>query len=89
MVIIHETTASYTPQSNGVAERKKNRILQEMVNYMLSYYSLSDGILGEAILTACHILNRISSKTNKETPYELSNKIKPDLSLKFQFEGQL
>ncbi|GJX64860.1 zinc finger, CCHC-type containing protein [Tanacetum coccineum] len=34
--IIHETTAPYTPQQNGVAERK-NRALKEMVNSMLSY----------------------------------------------------
>ncbi|GKE82953.1 zinc finger, CCHC-type containing protein [Tanacetum coccineum] len=31
--IIHETTAPYTPQQNGVAE-KKNRALKKMVNYM-------------------------------------------------------
>ncbi|GJS85046.1 zinc finger, CCHC-type containing protein [Tanacetum coccineum] len=40
--IIHETTAPYTPQQNGVAERK-NRALKEMVNYMLSYSGLSEG----------------------------------------------
>nr|GEY52524.1 zinc finger, CCHC-type [Tanacetum cinerariifolium] len=34
--IIHETKAPYTPQQNGVAERK-NRALKEMVNSMLSY----------------------------------------------------
>nr|GFA02775.1 zinc finger, CCHC-type [Tanacetum cinerariifolium] len=34
--IIHETTSPYTPQQNGVAERK-NRALKEMVNSMLSY----------------------------------------------------
>ncbi|GKE36758.1 zinc finger, CCHC-type containing protein [Tanacetum coccineum] len=39
--IIHETTAPYTPQQNGVAERK-NRSLKEMVNSMLSYSGLSD-----------------------------------------------
>ncbi|CAM8880967.1 unnamed protein product [Rhodiola kirilowii] len=36
----YETTAPYTPQQNGVAERK-NRILKEMVNSMLSYSGLS------------------------------------------------
>ncbi|GJU94816.1 zinc finger, CCHC-type containing protein [Tanacetum coccineum] len=46
--IIHETTAPYTPQQNGVAERK-NRALKEMVNSMLSYSGLSDGFWGEAI----------------------------------------
>ncbi|GJS37654.1 zinc finger, CCHC-type containing protein [Tanacetum coccineum] len=34
--IIHETTAPYTPKQNGISERK-NRVLKEMVNSMLSY----------------------------------------------------
>ncbi|GKB32353.1 zinc finger, CCHC-type containing protein [Tanacetum coccineum] len=46
--IIHETTAPYTPQQNGVAERK-NRALKEMVNSMLSYSGLSEGFWGEAM----------------------------------------
>ncbi|GJW84869.1 zinc finger, CCHC-type containing protein [Tanacetum coccineum] len=37
--IIHETTAPYTPQQNGISERK-NRVLKEMVNSMLSYSGL-------------------------------------------------
>ena len=40
--IIHQTTAPYTPQQNGVAERK-NRILKEIVNSMLSYSGLNNG----------------------------------------------
>ncbi|GJZ50608.1 zinc finger, CCHC-type containing protein [Tanacetum coccineum] len=46
--IIHETTAPYTPQQNGVAERK-NRALKEIVNSMLSYSGLSEGFWGEAM----------------------------------------
>ncbi|GJW48799.1 zinc finger, CCHC-type containing protein [Tanacetum coccineum] len=34
--IIYETTAPYTPQQNGISERK-NRVLKEIVNSMLSY----------------------------------------------------
>nr|GEV34497.1 zinc finger, CCHC-type [Tanacetum cinerariifolium] len=34
--IIHETTAPYTPQQNGVA-KSKNRALKEMIKSMLSY----------------------------------------------------
>ncbi|GJZ88716.1 zinc finger, CCHC-type containing protein [Tanacetum coccineum] len=68
--IYHETTAPYTPQQNGVAERK-NRALKEIVNDMLSYSGLSDGFWGEAMLTACYLLNMVPNKRNKTTPYEL------------------
>ncbi|GJR89292.1 zinc finger, CCHC-type containing protein [Tanacetum coccineum] len=78
--IIHETTAPYTPQQNGVAERK-NRSLKEMVNSMLSYSGLSDRFWGEAMLTACYLLNRVPNKRNKTTPYELWYKKQPNLSI--------
>ncbi|GJW89612.1 zinc finger, CCHC-type containing protein [Tanacetum coccineum] len=77
--IIHETTAPYTPQQNGVAERK-NRALKEMVNSMLSYSGLSEGFWGEAMLTACYLLNRVPNKRNKTTPYELWYKKRPNLA---------
>ncbi|GJW04992.1 zinc finger, CCHC-type containing protein [Tanacetum coccineum] len=48
--IIHQTTAPYTPQQNGVSERK-NRALKEMVNSMLFYSGLSEGFWREAMLT--------------------------------------
>lgn len=70
---------AYTPQQNGVAE-KKNRTLQEMVNSMLSYSGLSEGIWGEVNLTACHILNRVLMKGNTMTPYELLYERKSNLS---------
>ena len=38
--IIHERTPPYSPQSNGVAERK-NRTLTDLVNAMLDTSSLS------------------------------------------------
>ncbi|GJY28535.1 zinc finger, CCHC-type containing protein [Tanacetum coccineum] len=47
--IIHETTAPYTPQQNGISKRK-NRVLKEMVNSMLSYSGLSQGFWGEALV---------------------------------------
>nr|GEX46884.1 zinc finger, CCHC-type [Tanacetum cinerariifolium] len=74
--IIHETTAPYTSQQ--ISERK-NRVLKEMVNFMLSYSGLSQGLWGEAMLTACYLLNRVHNKRNKITPYELWTKRKPNL----------
>ena len=51
-----------------------------MVNTMLSYFGLTEGFWGETMLTACHILNRAPTRTNKETPYDLWYKKKPNLS---------
>jgi len=41
--IIHETNAPYTPQQNGVVERK-NRTLKDMMNAMLVNFGLSDNM---------------------------------------------
>ena len=68
--IIHQSTAPYTPQQNGVAERK-NRTLLDMVNAMLEFSGLPYNLWGEALFSATHILNRIPSKRNKVSPYEL------------------
>nr|GEW74005.1 zinc finger, CCHC-type [Tanacetum cinerariifolium] len=46
-------TAPYTPQRNGVAERK-NRVLQDIINAMLVSANLPKNLSGEALLTACH-----------------------------------
>ncbi|GJX15390.1 zinc finger, CCHC-type containing protein [Tanacetum coccineum] len=46
--IIHEMIAPYTLQQNGISKRK-NRVLKEIVNSMLSYSGLSQGFWGEAM----------------------------------------
>ncbi|GJR80019.1 zinc finger, CCHC-type containing protein [Tanacetum coccineum] len=51
-----------------------------MVNSMLSYSSLSERFWGEAMVTDCYLLNRVSNKRNKTTPYELWYKKRPNLS---------
>ncbi|RVW47574.1 Retrovirus-related Pol polyprotein from transposon TNT 1-94 [Vitis vinifera] len=76
--IIHECTAPYTPQHNGIAERK-NRTFLEMVNAMLLHAKLNFNLWGEALLTACHILNRIPMKKNEISPYELWKGRKPNI----------
>ncbi|GKA35178.1 zinc finger, CCHC-type containing protein, partial [Tanacetum coccineum] len=70
--IVHQVTAPYTPQQNGIAERK-NRTLMDMVNSMMLYSGLSYGYWGEALLIACYILNRVPSRRSIKTPYELWN----------------
>ncbi|GAB2265737.1 hypothetical protein Dimus_037845 [Dionaea muscipula] len=68
--IIHQTTAPYSPQQNGVVERK-NRTLKEMMNAMLISSGLPQNMWGESILTANYLLNKISRQKVEKTPYEL------------------
>ncbi|GJW73826.1 zinc finger, CCHC-type containing protein [Tanacetum coccineum] len=76
---MHEINAPYTLQQNGISERK-NKVLKEMVNSMLSYSRLSQGFSGEAMLAAYYLLNTVPNKRNKITPYELWTKMKPSLN---------
>lgn len=68
--IIHETTALYSSQQNGVAERK-NRTLKEMMNAMLVSSGLHQNMWGDAVLSVNYLLNMVPRKKMKKTPYEL------------------
>ena len=68
--IIHQTTAPYSPQQNGVVERK-NITLKEMMNALLLSSGLPQNLWGEAILSENYILNRIPHKKTNKSPYEL------------------
>ena len=69
MAIIHERTPPYSHESNGVAE-SKNRTLTEMVNAMLETVGLPWEWWGEAMLTACHTLNRVPVKNKEKTSFK-------------------
>ena len=76
--MIHQNLAPYTPQKNGLAE-KKNWILVDMVNAMILSADLPFNLWGEALFTACHVHNKVPSKKIKVSPYELWNGRKPNL----------
>ncbi|XP_022876710.1 uncharacterized protein LOC111394893 [Olea europaea var. sylvestris] len=62
---------------NRVVERK-NRVLQEMARAMLHGKDLAMHFWGEAINTACHIVNRVYLRPNiDKTPYEIWKGKKP------------
>nr|GEX71350.1 retrovirus-related Pol polyprotein from transposon TNT 1-94 [Tanacetum cinerariifolium] len=77
--ITHNFSASRTPQSNGVVERKNMR-LQEMSRTMLNEQSLPYKFWCNAVDTSTYILNRILIRAILEkTPYELLRGRKPTL----------
>ena len=59
--IIHEVTAPYTHQSNGVTEQK-NKTLMDIVNCMLISSDAPKNLWGEALLSAYSIINRIPQR---------------------------
>jgi transposase InsO family protein len=69
--IKHEFSSPYTPQQNGVVERK-NRTLLDMARTMLDEYKTLDWFWAEAINTACSSINRLYlHRILKKTSYEL------------------
>ena len=78
--ITHELSAPYTPQQNGVVERK-NRTVAEMARTVLDEYKTPRRFWIDAIDTACHIINRVYlHKFFKKTAYELLTNKKPNVS---------
>ena len=70
----------YTPQQNGVYERR-NRIIVEMTRTMMNDKGLPKYFWAEAVHTTVHILNRCPTKALKEkTPVESGSGIKPFVS---------
>ncbi|KAK2398342.1 putative mitochondrial protein [Trifolium repens] len=67
--ISHEVTAPYTPQHNGLAERR-NRTLLNMARSMIKQKCLPHKFWGEAVTTAAYILNKCPTKKLKLVPEE-------------------
>nr|GEV75741.1 hypothetical protein [Tanacetum cinerariifolium] len=77
--IIAHRTPSYTPQHNGVSERR-NRTLLDMVRSMMSQTTLLKSFWDYALKTAARILNIVPTKKVEKTPYEVWHRKAPKLS---------
>jgi hypothetical protein len=76
----HELSVPYTPQKNGIVERK-NRTLIEAARTMLDEYKTVNSFWVEAINIACHAINRLYlHKLRHKTTYELLTDKKPNMS---------
>ena len=73
-------TAPYSPQQNGVVERR-NRTLLEMTRSIMKHMKVPNMLWGEAVRHSTYLINRIATKSLADkTPYEALRARKPDIS---------
>ncbi|KAK8918644.1 hypothetical protein KSP39_PZI022152 [Platanthera zijinensis] len=79
-VISHQLTAAYSPQQNGVAERK-NLTIMNMTRSMVKEKGLPKMFWAEAVQCAVYLLNRCPTKSVKfKTPFEAWSGWKPSVN---------
>ncbi|KAK2426061.1 putative mitochondrial protein [Trifolium repens] len=76
--IMHEITAPYTPQHNGLCERR-NRTIMDMTRCMLKEKQLPNEFWGEAVTTAYYVLNRCPTKRLDKVPETIWNGSTPSV----------
>ncbi|GJR28708.1 retrotransposon protein, putative, ty1-copia subclass [Tanacetum coccineum] len=77
--IVQQLTPPYTPQHNGVSERR-NHTLLDMVRSMMNLTTLPISFWDYALESATRILNMVSTKKVDKTPYEMWYGNVPNLS---------
>ncbi|GKA56434.1 retrotransposon protein, putative, ty1-copia subclass [Tanacetum coccineum] len=77
--IVQQLTPPYTPQHNGVSERR-NRTLLDMVRSMMNLTTMPLFFWDYALESATCILNMVPTKKVDKTPYELWYGKVPNLS---------
>lgn len=72
-------TAPYSPQQNGVVERR-NRTLMEMTRSILKHRNVPNYLWGEAVRHATYIINRVATRVLASmTPYEALKGKRPNI----------
>ncbi|CAL2230354.1 unnamed protein product [Prunus armeniaca] len=88
LVLERQLTMAYSPQQNGVPERK-NRTIVEMARTMIYEKRMPIKFWGEAVNTAVYILNKYhTSALKNETPFEAFSGRKPRLRHKLEEIGE-
>ena len=69
--ILHQSSCTYTPQQNGVTVRNSRHLI-ETARTLLLHHTVPQLFLGDAILTACYLINRMpSSVLGDQVPHSL------------------
>ena len=58
-MILHQSSCAYTPQHNGVVERKNRHVVETA--HTLLHHKIPQRFLGDAILVERYLINRMSS----------------------------
>ncbi|GKD27519.1 retrotransposon protein, putative, ty1-copia subclass [Tanacetum coccineum] len=77
--IVSQLTPPYTPQHNGVSERRSQTLL-DMVPSMMNLTTLPKSFWGYALESTARILNMVPIKKVYRTPYEIWHDKAPKLS---------
>ncbi|GJU81957.1 retrovirus-related pol polyprotein from transposon TNT 1-94 [Tanacetum coccineum] len=86
--IKRELTAPYTPEQNGIVERK-NRTIVEMARCMLKAKNLEDGFWAETVATAVYLTSISHTKSVWNiTPFEAWHESRPSINRDVQFNEQ-
>ncbi|KAG9454499.1 hypothetical protein H6P81_007403 [Aristolochia fimbriata] len=84
---LHQLSCPYTPQQNGVAERKHRHIVETARTLMLSS-SVPKQFWGEAVLTSVYVFNRLPSPIlQNSTPFTCPYGASPDYSILRVFDS--
>ncbi len=83
--ILLDSTAPYSPQQNGIAERY-NRTLADLIRAMLCEKKIPKVLWGTAVLHACYLRNRAYTRTlSHQTPLERWCGKRPDVASFHEF----
>lgn len=79
--VVHETSAPYTPQQNGKAERRVKEIKTRM-KILMAVAGAPNSFWKLAAEYANYIVNRLNTRTNpaSKSPYEILNGYPPQIS---------
>ena len=75
---VQQTTPSYSPQSNGIAERM-NRTLQDKARTIMLESGLPGSLWGEILLTSCVLRNLTPTSSLPVTPLQMWTGVKPSV----------